>query len=141
MKIDVNIILDEGAYLPTKAHSLDAGFDLRTPVHTVVSQRSAAEIDTGVHVEIPAGYVGMIKSKSGLNHKHGIVAEGVVDAGFTGSIKVKLYNHSGTPIIFEPGEKITQIVFIPIPEVELHEVKEFGNYERGDNGYGSSGRF
>ena len=141
MDITVNVMLDEGAFMPDKAHDLDAGFDLRTPERIIVGKDSAAEVDTGVHLEIPEGYVGMIKSKSGLNHKHGINTEGVIDAGFTGSIKVKIYNHSGTHIIFEKGEKITQIVFLEIPNTKLQLTNKFGEYERGDNGYGSSGRF
>ena len=110
-KINVNIMLDEGAYLPDRAHKLDAGFDIKTPKRVLLRAHDSEVIDTGVHVEIPEGYVGFIKSKSGLNTIKGIVSEGVIDSGFTGSIKVKLYNHSGTNYIFEAGEKITQIVF------------------------------
>lgn len=102
--------------------------------------RCEAVIDTGVHFEIPEGYVGMIKSKSGLNVKDGITVEGVVDAGYTGSVVCKLYNHSYTDKIFSKGDKIAQIVFMPIPKVELNFVKSITGGERGDNGFGSSGR-
>lgn len=70
-------------------------------------------------MEIPEGYVGMLKSKSGLNVKSGILSEGVIYAGFTGSIVAKLYNHSDTPKHFEKGDKITQIVIMHIPSSNL----------------------
>jgi dUTP pyrophosphatase len=99
-------------------------------------------VDTGVHMKIPDGYVGMIKSKSGLNVKHGIRAEGVIDAGYTGSIVVKLHNDTGKNYTFYPEEKITQIVILPIPKTELRLVGSFDeDTERGADGFGSSGRF
>ena len=91
----MKIKLDEGAYKPTRAHEIDAGLDLYARETQIVPAKESAIFDTGVHIEIPVGYVGMIKSKSGLNVKHGLSSEGVVDAGYTGSIVVKLYNHSG----------------------------------------------
>jgi len=129
--------------MPQKAHTTDAGFDIRTPEEVVIEPRSSAIIDTGVHMEIPEGYVGMLKSKSGLNVKSGILSEGVIDAGFTGSIVAKLYNHSDTPKHFEKVDKITQIVIIPIPFIELEEVDnlcEFEASERGADGFGSTGK-
>ena len=134
------VMLDENAKMPTKAHDTDAGFDLYTPQRFIIRSGSSAIIDTGVHIEIPKGYVGFLKSKSGLNVKHGITGEGVIDAGYTGSIVAKLYN-DGEPIVFEEGQKIIQIVFLPIPEVELELTDSFEQTERGDNGFGSSGKF
>ena len=139
----IKTYIENGAYMPQKAHTTDAGFDIRTPEEVVVEPRSSAIIDTGVHMEIPEGYVGMLKSKSGLNVKSGILSEGVIDAGFTGSIVAKLYNHSDTPKHFEKGDKITQIVIMPIPFVELEEVDNLGEFEvseRGADGFGSTGR-
>lgn len=135
------VILDEKAKMPTKAHETDAGFDLYAPERVVVHRQSSTVIDTGVHIEIPKGYVGFLKSKSGLNVNHGIVGEGVIDAGYTGSIKAKLYNNSDSMMIFDPGQKIIQIVFLPIPEVELKLTDSFDETERGSNGFGSSGKF
>ena len=135
------VMLDEGAKMPTKAHDTDAGFDLYTPHRVCVFSDSSAKIDTGVHSEIPKGYVGFLKSKSGLNVKCGITGEGVIDAGYTGSIVAKLYNNGNEPITFEAGQKIIQIVFLPIPDVELELTDSFEQTERGDNGFGSSGAF
>lgn len=139
----INYMLDEGAFEPLHGHTADAGFDLRLPnngdVVYILSGQSAI-IDTGVHFEIPEGYVGFIKSKSGLNVKKGLQAEGVIDAGYTGSVVVKLYNHGDSDVIFTSGDKITQIVFLPIPKVELNKVDVFAETERGDKGFGSTGR-
>ena len=135
------VMLDEGAKLPTKAHDADAGFDLYAPRAFTVLRGASTIIDTGVHIEIPKGYVGFLKSKSGLNVKHGITGEGVIDAGYTGSIVAKLYNDGGQSVRFEEGQKIIQIVFLPIPEIELELTDSFEETERGDNGFGSSGKF
>lgn len=135
----IKVVLDKGAYPPERAHKADAGLDLRSPIKTTVYAGEAAVIDSGVHVGIPEGYVGMLKSKSGLNVKYGILSEGVIDAGYTGSIIVKLYNFGDHDIIIEKGDKISQLVILPIitPEVEI--VRELGMTERGNNGFGSSG--
>lgn len=137
----INVILDKYAKMPTKAHAADAGFDLYTPGMVVVKARDSAIIDTCVHFEIPVGYVGMLKSKSGLNVKFSIQGEGVIDSGYSGSVVAKLYNNSDAPVILEEGQKIIQIVFLPIPEVELVQVDSFEQTERGCNGFGSSGKF
>lgn len=135
----INVMLDEGAIMPTRAHSTDAGMDLYTPKEVVIGRWQSAVVDTGVHTEIPEGYVGMIKSKSGLNVKHDIVSEGVVDSGYSGSIVVKLYNHGDTTYKFNAGDKITQLVILPIVTPEPVLVEEFAETERGDAGFGSTG--
>lgn len=98
-------------------------------------------INTGVHFSIPKGYVGFVKSKSGLSVKHCLEhGAGVVDAGYTGSVAVHLYNYGCEPYEFKAGDKLAQIVFLPIPEVELKLVESLEESERGSNGFGSSGR-
>ena len=139
---NMKIILDVGAYLPTYAHDADAGMDLRTPVAFIVPAHGSYTVDTGVHIQIPVGQVGFIKSKSGLNVKGGITATGVVDSGFSGSIRVKLYNHSDEDYMFSRGDKITQLVLLYIakPENGFEIVDHFEETERGNNGFGSTGR-
>ena len=139
---NMKIILDVGAYLPTYAHDADAGMDLRTPVAFIVPAHGSYTVDTGVHIQIPVGQVGFIKSKSGLNVKGGLTATGVVDSGFSGSIRVKLYNHSEDDYMFSRGDKITQLVLLYIakPENGFEVVDHFEETERGDNGFGSTGR-
>lgn len=136
----IKFALDSGAYPPVRAHKDDAGIDLRCKEGQVVPAKESATFDTGTHIEIPKGYVGFIKSKSGLNCKHGITADGVIDAGYTGSIVVKLYNHSGYDYTFNAGDKLAQLVILPIDTSELVQVEELGSTERGNNGFGSTGK-
>lgn len=136
----MKIKLDPGAYMPERAHPADAGLDLRSTEAHFIDGFGSITVDTGVHVEIPEGYVGMMKSKSGLNVKHGITSEGVIDAGYTGSIVVKLYNNSPNEYYINKGDKISQLVIMPIITPELELVSSLEETERGDNGFGSTGR-
>lgn len=136
------VILDnENVKMPSKAHSTDAGFDLFAPEDFIIRSGSSAIVDTGVRILIEPGFVGMLKSKSGLNVKFGVTGEGVIDAGYTGSIVAKLYNNGNDIVKFEKGQKIIQIVFLPIPDVELELTDSFEETERGDGGFGSTGKF
>lgn len=136
----MKIKLDKSALMPTRAHETDAGADLRSPIDTVVPARGSRVIDTGVHIQLPHGYVGMLKSKSGLNTRHGITSEGVIDEGYTGAIKVKLYNHSDYPCVFLRGDKITQLVILPCEYVKFDLVDYLEDSERGGEGFGSTGK-
>lgn len=137
---EMKIKLDAGAFIPVRAHATDAGADLRSPVETVIPARDSCIIDTGVHIQLPHGYVGMLKSKSGLNIKHGITSEGVIDEGYTGPIKAKLYNHSDEPYKIERGDKITQLVIMPCAYVGFELADDLEDSERGDGGFGSTGK-
>ena len=136
----MKIKLDEGATMPTRAHEADAGLDIYSRETRVIPKRGSAVFDTGVHVLIPKGYVGMLKSKSGLNIKHDITGEEVIDAGYTGSIKVKLYNNGPCTYVVGVGDKISQLVILPILTPELELTDELGDTDRGDGGFGSTGR-
>ena len=139
MKLKVK--LDPGAQMPTRAHETDAGLDLYAMCRRVIPAHDSMCFDTGVHVEIPAGYVGMIKSKSGLNVAHNLTSEGVIDSGYTGSIMVKLYNHGNRCVEIGRGQKISQLVIMPIITPELEEVDDLEATERGNGGFGSTGAF
>lgn len=88
---------------------------------------------------IPYGCVGFLKSKSGLNVKNSLTGEGVIDSGYTGSIVVKLYNHGNEEKHFKAGEKIIQLVILPILKPKLRLVTSLEDTERGENGFGSTG--
>ena len=136
----MKVMLDENAVMPTRAHSTDAGLDLYSPFDVDVPANGSVCVDTGVHIELPVGTVGMIKSKSGLNVKHGITSEGVIDVGYTGSMVVKLYNHTHKTYAVRKGDKISQLVIMPIITPDLELVDKLTETERGDGGFGSSGR-
>lgn len=138
----MKVKLDDGAFMPERAHFTDAGLDLFSPAdYTIYGYGGkSVVIDTGVHVQLPHGTVGMLKSKSGLNVKHGLVSEGVIDEGYTGAIKVKLYNQSGEDYHVRRGDKISQLVVMPVEYVDLELVDELDASDRGDGGFGSTGR-
>lgn len=136
----IKVKLDNYAFEPTRAHEWDAGLDLKTPVAVGLFPRESLTINTGVHIEIPEGYVGMLKSKSGLNVNDNIVSEGVIDAGYDGAIVVKLYNHGNKMKRFEPGDKISQLVIMPVETPKVIIVDEIDGGDRGSNGFGSTGR-
>ena len=137
----IKVMLDEGAKMPTRAHETDAGLDLYAREDAVIFRHGSYKFDTGVHVEIPKGYVGFLKSKSGLNVNQGIQSAGVIDSGYTGSICVKLYNHGSGMVHIKAGQKISQLVLLPIITPELELVDSLEETERGNGGFGSSGAF
>lgn len=136
----MKVKLDEGAYEPTRAHATDGGLDIRSNQYGRVLSNSSKVFSTGVHVELPHGYAGLLVSKSGLNVNHAITSTGLIDEGFTGEIKVRLYNGSNESYLVEPGDKITQLAVIPVEYVDIEVVDEIAGGERGDSGYGSTGR-
>lgn len=138
----MKIKLDDGAFMPTRAHDTDAGLDLyaNEKESRVIWAGKSAVFDTGVHVELPPGTVGMLKSKSGMNVNLDITNEGVIDEGYTGSIKVKLYNHGEENRVIGRRDKISQLVILPCLRPDLELVESLEETERGDAGFGSSGR-
>ncbi len=132
---------DHGAYVPVRGHEDDAGLDLRTPNEVTIKAGGSVVIDTGVHIKIPKGYFGKLESKSGLNVKHGIVSlGGTIDCGYTGSIVVKLYNFGDEDYTFKEGEKIVQLIIQPCLITDLQTVASLEETDRGDNGFGSTGK-
>lgn len=138
---NMKVQLDEGAFMPEYAHpGCDAGADLRSPVDFVVPAHGSCIINTGVHIELADGTVGMLKSKSGLNINLDIVSEGVIDMEYSGSIRVKLYNHGDADYEGKRGDKITQLVVMPFIVETFEKVDKLEEKGRGNNGFGSTGR-
>ena len=142
----IKFTLDEGAIAPTRAHSMDAGYDLYSLQTVPLHPGTRRLVSTGVHVAIPPGYVGMICPRSGLAHKKGITvlnAPGIIDAGYTGEIKVNLYNtqdrRCGAHWV-DAGDRVAQLVIAPIADAHLVQVDSLDTTERGDNGHGSTGQ-
>ena len=137
----MKIMLDPGARMPTRAHPTDAGLDLYSMEETRIWPGSSAVFDTGVHIALDPGTYGLIQSKSGLNVNHDIVSYGgTIDCGYTGSIKVKLYCLGNRGHTFRAGDKIAQLVIMPCLTPELEIVDRLEETERGNNGFGSTGR-
>ena len=126
--------LDTGAYKPVKAHEADAGFDLFAREDVALSPDKTFKVDTGVHVLIPEGYVGLVLPRSSYNCAGVATPTGVIDAGYTGSISVVLVSKYDLRIF--KG----QLVIVPLPDVHLVEGDVTGvKSERGLGGFGSSG--
>ena len=136
----VKIQLDKGAFLPVREHKDDAGADILTPYGFTLWPGEYKCIDTGVHVEIPEGYMVEVRSKSGLMKNDGIFTDGTIDRGFSASIGVIIFNHSNKYKTFEAGDKIAQIVFTKIGIPDFEQVKKIEGGERGADGFGSTGR-
>lgn len=157
---NLKVFLDDGAYMPVRAHEADAGMDLLAPkmvpgvdgvmrpLAFSVTPKQPAIINTGVHISIPKGYVGLIKAKSGLNVKKGVQATGVIDAGYSGPIVVKLYTlEPEADIQIRPGMKICQLLIVPIetPGLDLVSLEELEEdaakvSARKEGGFGSTGK-
>jgi dUTP pyrophosphatase len=136
----MKIMLDEGAKMPTRAHPWDAGLDLYAMEDGYIRANQSRIFDTGVHMEIPEGCVGLVKSKSGLMCNHGIITDGTIDAHYTGPIKVCLFNNGGSKYEVKAGDKIAQLVILPCLFPDLELVDSLEETDRGDKGFGSTGR-
>lgn len=136
----MKIKLDSGAIAPTRAHDTDAGLDLYSPIEINIPSGWSRYINTGVHIQLPHGTAGLIVSKSGLNVIHGITSTGLIDEGYTGAIRVRLYNKSPENYQIHVGDKISQLVVIPVLYEPVEIVDSIEGGERGDNGFGSTGR-
>ena len=137
----MKIKLDAWAYNPKREHATDAGMDLRAEMDAIIFPHSSYVFNTGVHVQLPKGTCGLLVSKSGLNTNHHITSTGLVDEGYTGEIRVKLYNHGDTAYQVRRGDKISQLVVLPCLYESIEIVDELDkNTERGNNGFGSTGK-
>ncbi|MFP1985006.1 dUTP diphosphatase [Lonsdalea quercina] len=148
-KIDVKIIdprIGQEFPLPTYATPGSAGLDLRACLD------SAVELGAGETTLLPTGmaiHIGdpslaaVILPRSGLGHKHGVVLGnlvGLIDSDYQGQLMVSVWNRGSTPFTIEPGERIAQMVFVPVVQAEFNLVNEFTDSERGEGGFGHSGR-
>lgn len=142
MKIKINTV--EGLGIPTYATSGSSGLDLRANIHETIILKPMERvlIPSGVRMEIPEGYEGQVRGRSGLalNYGIGIVnGLGTIDSDYRGFIGVMLINFSSTPFTINRGDKIAQLVICPVQRVELVEVDKLGESTRGINGYGHTG--
>ncbi|MBE7053915.1 MAG: dUTP diphosphatase [Ruminococcaceae bacterium] len=146
MVYDVNIKkLDEKAIIPTYGTQYSAGADLYACMDEDVTIKSGETVfvHTGVAMEIPVGYAGLIYARSGLACKKGLAPAnkvGVVDADYRGEIMVALHNHSNVDVVVSHGERIAQLVIAPFVTANFIECEELSETVRGEGGFGSTGK-
>lgn len=143
MKVKIQY-LSQKATQPEYATDGSAGMDLTAAMEqpVVLKVGGRAMIPTGIAMQIPQGYGGFIFPRSGLAYKKGISMAncvGVIDSDYTGEIKVVLHNISGHDYTVNPGDRVAQLVFLPVPQAELEEVDELEETRRGSGGFGSTG--
>jgi len=134
--------LRDDAILPRTAYAGDAGLDLATCEPFELRPGERAVVSTGLSVAIPEGYAGFVQPRSGLAARHGIAvvnSPGLIDAGYRGEIKVVLLNTDAEETFTAmAGDRVAQLVVVPVPEIELLEVDELPVSERAERGFGSS---
>lgn len=140
----LQIVCPDKYLLPTRAHEHDAGLDLRCAhkFGVILQPGERMLVDTGVAVNIPAGYVGLVHPRSGHAHKYGITvnnAPGTIDSGYVGNVLVNLINHGSEPVGLEYGERIAQLLVQKVELPELEIVDSIEATERGASGHGSTG--
>ena len=132
--------LTEGAILPTRAHLTDAGLDIYSVEPKTIKAHEGEVIKTGLHIKLPKNTAGLLVSKSGLNVHYNITSTGLIDEGYTGEIMVKLYNHGNSDYQIKKGDKISQLVIIPVLYSKVVSCETLEDTERGTAGFGSTGR-
>lgn len=143
MKLNIKK-LSEKAVMPVKAHNTDAGFDLTAiSITTEINECGQLIIvyHSGIAVDIPEGYVGLLFSRSSIAKKSIIQTNcvGVIDAGYHGEIMAKFKTTTDVvPAVYKEGDKFAQLVIVPLAQIDLEEVDELPDSERNDGGYGSS---
>lgn len=142
MKVELKIKkLHKDAVLPTYGHRGDAGFDLYTVEDVEVKPGERKQVPTGLAMEIPGECVGLVWDKSGLSHKEGIkTLGGVIDSGYRGEVKIGVINLSDKPYTFEKGHKVAQMIIQERIYADVLEVEELSVTERGEGGFGSTGK-
>lgn len=134
-------LLSEYATIPTRTKEGDAGLDLYSAVDFIIIPQNHVAIDTNIAIEIPSGYYGRIAPRSGLAYKYGIdVLAGVVDAGFRGELKVILANLGKETFNIKKGDRIAQLIITPYLRLTPKSVEFLNETERGESGFGSSGK-
>jgi dUTP pyrophosphatase len=135
--------LDPGLPLPERAHPGDAGADLFAAADVELAPGQRAVVPTGVAIALPDGYAAFVHPRSGLASRCGVTivnAPGTVDAGYRGEIRVTLLNtDAGTPVRFQRGDRIAQLVVQRVEYPVFHEVERLPGSARGDGGFGSTG--
>ncbi len=128
------------AKIPSYAYTGDAGLDLYIPEDLLFKKKERKSIALGIAIEIPEGYVGILFDKSGLSHKHGLKSYGgIIDSGYRGEVHVGMMNLSDKDYEFKAGDKIIQILIMPVLQAQVVECEQLSESDRGEGAFGSSG--
>jgi len=142
--VDLHVrLLHPEARLPRRAHAGDAGADLFSVEEMVIPPGERRDIGTGIALAIPPGFAGFVQPRSGLAFRHGLMlvnSPGLIDAGYRGEVRVSLYNSGSEPFKVNVGERIAQLVVQAVEEPEFIAAAELGDSDRGEGGFGSTGR-
>lgn len=134
--------LKNDAKLPSYGHPGDAGMDIYSCEERTLLPQEQALISTGIVMEIPDGYVGLVWDKSGLSTKHGLkTLAGVIDAGYRGEISIAMANVGSEAYTFKKGEKIAQMLIQKVEQAEFEIVDKLSETSRGAGGFGSTGKY
>lgn len=134
-------LLNKDAVLPVRKHPDDAGVDISSVENVTISAHGRATIGTGLAIKTPAGYYGQLFSRSGLASKNGLnVGAGVVDANYRGEIKVVLFNHDSKDYDVKIGDRIAQLILIPVAYAGIVKVESLDDTDRSAGGFGSTGK-
>ena len=134
--------LTQNATVPKQKTKYSAGYDLCTNAKGKIKREDRTIITTGIAVKIPEGYVGIIKSRSGLSVRHGLeVGAGVIDSDYTGELKIIMHNHGDKDYHYKSGERIAQLLIMPVIHKPFKLVKDLEETERGNSGFGSTGKY
>lgn len=133
--------LHKDTKIPSRAHPGDAGLDLFAVQEVTLAPNERTAVPTGIAMEIPDGYAGLMWDKSGLSIKHGLkTLGGVIDSGYRGEILVGIINLSDTAYTIRKGEKVAQMIIQRKETIIVEEVKELSETARGEGGFGSTGK-
>lgn len=133
--------INNGAKMPSYAHEGDAGMDIYSAENIIVKTGERAKVPTGIAMEIPVGFVGLVWDKSGISMNHGLkTLGGVIDEGYRGEVVIGVVNLSGEDYVIEKGHKVAQILIQKVELSEIKEVAELSDSVRGEKAFGSTGK-
>ena len=136
--------LNKNALIPKRGSEFSAGYDLYACIdnNIIIKSGETVKIPTGISIEIPIGYAGLVYARSGTSTKKGLAPAnkvGVIDSDYRGEIIVFIHNHSKSDAMIEKNERIAQLVITPFLSVDFNEVNELSKTTRGESGFGSTG--
>ena len=143
MDVEIPVVLEAGAAMPVYATEGAAGMDLRATEAVSLAPGERASVGTGLRLAIPEGYEGQVRPRSGLALRHGLAmvnSPGTIDADYRGEVRMILINHGSEVVQFAKGERLGQLVICPVVRATLRSVQNLDGSERGEGGFGSTGR-